>query len=337
MNAQDALRLNLRGAAIMMASMAGFVINDAFMRIVLRADMPLFQAVALRGLPLVLFLGVVAWHSGGFKVRPSRREHKLIGWRAVAEIGANISFLTALSLIPFASVSAILQALPLTVTLAAAVFLAEPVGWRRLTAILVGLAGVLIIVRPGGEEFGIGAIAAVLAVISVTFRDLTARVLGKEVSSSYVAFLTAIIVVSFGGVASMFVEWSPIEPWQLAYLTGSAVALSVAYVASVSAMRIGDIAFIAPFRYTILLWAILLGIVIFDEIPDQWTMVGAAIVVRPGAAVTADEIRGHCRERIAGFKVPRYIWLREELLPRNASGKFLKRQLRDDLDTADAT
>ena len=272
---------NIRGAMLMMASMAGFVFNDGFMRYVLE-DLPLFQAVFLRGIFLCTFLALLAQSRGQIRYRPDRANRLRIGLRCLAELIGTFCFLTALMLMPFANISAVMQFLPLSVTLAAAVFLHQPLGWRRVTAILIGFAGVMLIVRPDVGGFSYSAGLMLLTVAVITFRDVITRKLSDDVPSLYVALMTGIVVTVSCGVLSAFTTWTAVSLWHVIYMMVASAILVVGYVCGISAMRVGDIAFVAPFRYTALIWAILIGIVVFDEIPDQLALLGALIVVGTG-------------------------------------------------------
>ncbi len=147
---------NLRGSVLMMAAMAAFVFNDASMK-ALSDEFPLFQAIFLRGLLTSVLMGILAWRLGVFRFRFTKSDWLLIAIRATAEVIGTYFFVTAIFNMPLANATAILQALPLTVALAGAVFLGEAVGWRRMAAILVGFVGVLLIVQPGAEGFGLCA------------------------------------------------------------------------------------------------------------------------------------------------------------------------------------
>lgn len=272
---------NMRGALLMSASMASFTVNDAFMKM-LGGELPLMQAIFLRGIGTTLLIVLLAWALGTLRFRLSRRDAVLVFWRTASEVAAAWLFLTALFNMPIANATAILQALPLTVTLAGAVFLAEPLGWRRLLAILVGLIGVLLIVQPGADGFTIYSIYVVLAVAVITVRDLTTRRMSRDVSSLSVAAIAALAVTVFGGVGTLGADWVPMTPRFWLLLAGSAVFVLGGYVFSVLVMRVGEIAVVAPFRYTSLIWALILGVVVFGDWPDNMTLVGAAIVVLTG-------------------------------------------------------
>lgn len=285
-----ALTENMRGAAFMAGSMTAFTVNDAFMK-GMAGDVPLFQALFLRGVGVVLSLTLLCWFLGQLRFNLGRRDWTLMSLRAISEVGGALFFLTALFNMPLANVSAILQALPLTVSLAGALILGEALGWRRLTAIMIGFAGVMLIVRPGGEDFNIYALYAVLAVICVTFRDLAARKLSRDVPSVLVALVAAVFVTIAAGFASLFVDWVPMPGRNLGLLGGATLFVIGGYIFSVAAMRTGELSFIAPFRYTSLLVALILGFAIFGDFPKPLTLLGAAIVVTTGLFTLYREAR----------------------------------------------
>ena len=173
---------NLRAALLMMAAMASFTINDTFVKATDNA-LPLFQLLTMRGLITTVFIFLLAWRMKALTWRLLRQDWGLVALRCLSEVGATWFFLTALLNMPLANVSAILQVLPLTVTMGAALFFREPVGWRRALAILVGFSGMLLIVRPGPDGFNIFAIYALAAVGCVTVRDLVTRRMSAQVSS----------------------------------------------------------------------------------------------------------------------------------------------------------
>jgi drug/metabolite transporter (DMT)-like permease len=272
---------NARGAGFMLLSMLGFSINDAFVKSVAEA-MPLSQAVFLRSLLTTLLLGGLVWSRGLLPFRPARRDRRLIVVRCVGEIGGTACFLTALFNMPLANASAILQALPLAVTLAAALFFGEPVGWRRYLAIGIGFAGVMVIVRPGTEGFNAYSLWALAAIVFIVIRDLSTRRLTPDVPGPWVAMVTSGVLTAAAALAGGFEDWQPPEAESLFALATASICLVVAYVSSVTSMRVGEIGFVQPFRYSLLVWAMLLGIVMFGEWPDGWMLVGSATVVATG-------------------------------------------------------
>lgn len=272
---------NTRGALFMLASMSAFTFNDACMK-ALSDELPLFQALLIRSLGVIVFLLGMAYGTGAFAHTTTRKDKSLILIRSLAEVGAAYFFISALFNMPIANVTAIIQVLPLSVTLAGAVFLGEAVGWRRLAAIIVGFLGVILIIRPGGDGFSIYSLYVLAAVICVTIRDLAARRMSKQVPSLLVALSAAIAVMIFAAIASFAVEWQPLSAKATFQLMGASFFIIGGYVFSVAAMRVGEISFVAPFRYSSLLVALALGFLIFNEWPDTLTLMGSAIVVATG-------------------------------------------------------
>ena len=272
---------NMRGALLMVASMAFFTFNDACLK-ALGDEVPLMQALFLRGLAVSVLLGVIVLVRGEFRLEQLRGDAPLLAVRTAAEIAAAWFFLTALFNMPLATVSAILQVAPLSVTLAAALFLSEPVGWKRLLAIGIGFAGVMLIVRPGTEGFTIYSVYAVLAVAMVTVRDLSTRRMSRDLPTISVALVTSLGVTVFAGLASLSGPGVALDGKTAMQLSGAVVFVFVAYIASVATMRVGEVGFVAPFRYTSLLVALVLGFLVFGEWPDTLTLAGSAIVVATG-------------------------------------------------------
>ncbi len=287
---------NTRGALLMMASMAGFTLNDTFTK-ALSDQVPLFQLIFLRGIVTTLALGIMAWYVGALHLRIPRKDRTLITLRMLAEIGSAYFFLTALYNMPLANVSAIMQSLPLVVTLAAAMFFGEPLGWRRMTAILVGLCGVLLIVRPGTDGFTIFSVYALIAVGFVTLRDLLTRRVSGATHSMMVTFTTSLGLMLAFGMASLTVDWVPMDLYRTTMTLGASVMVIFGYVFSVMVMRVGQISFVAPFRYTGLIWALMLGWLVFGDWPAPLTLVGTGIVVGSGVFTLYRE--GQLNRRIA--------------------------------------
>ncbi|MEM7044413.1 MAG: DMT family transporter [Pseudomonadota bacterium] len=272
---------NFRGAIYMMLSMAGFVLNDTLMKS-LSADLPMFQAIFLRGLVATALIGALAWHRRALWYRPSGVTVRIISLRVVGEVGATICFITALFNMPIANATAILQVSPLAVTLGAALFLGEAVGWRRYSAIIVGFLGVMLIVRPGSDGFTVYSVYALAAVVFFVMRDLVTRRLPPEVPSLFVTVISSISVTLMAALIIAADSWQPVTLYQLGILTLAAVFVLIGYLFGIMTMRVGDIGFISPFRYTILIWAMILGFVVFGDVPDLLTLVGSAIVVLTG-------------------------------------------------------
>ncbi|MGV6840694.1 MAG: DMT family transporter [Planktomarina sp.] len=272
---------NMRGAVLMILSTTAFTINDAFIRAI-GGDIPAMQMLMLRtGMVVaVLFLFVTATRSWQFD-RTSRRDWRLIVLRGISEVAAAYFIVQALFNMGLAEVTAILQILPLVIPLVAALFLNEPLGWRRMLAIGVGFVGMLLIVKPGGD-FNTYTIYALLGVVSVTARDLAARQIGHHISPVTLAFYMALSVFIAAGGVTMTQPWVPVDFDIWLYIAGAAVAILFGYILAVQVMRFGDVAFTSQFRYFGLIAALVIGYAVFREWPDDLTLLGALIVVSMG-------------------------------------------------------
>lgn len=271
----------MRGAALMMGSMAAFVTNDTLIKLASQ-EMSLFQAILVRGIFATLLIAVVAWRQKALLVRLPPNDRRLVVLRTTGEVGATVCFLTALINMPLANATAILQSVPLALTLAAAIFLKEPVGWRRYAAIIIGFGGVMMIVRPGAADFNSYSLLALAAVGFIVLRELTTYRLSPGIPSLHVAFVASAAILVLGAGGSTLGPWTPMTAYGVIVLAGAGLCLFAGYVLAVMTMRVGEIGFVTPFRYSILIWAIILGMVVFGDIPDVWTVLGITIVVMTG-------------------------------------------------------
>ena len=266
----------------MVCSMIFFAVNDAVIKS-LGGVLPIFQTLAVRGGMVVVLLAILVMRSGWRVQELRRRDQMILLLRVAAEVGAAFFIVTALFNMELANMTAILQILPLTIPLAAFMFLGEPLGWRRLVAICIGFLGMLFIVKPGSDGFNIYSLFCLAAVICVTIRDLTARSLGAKLSSQEMSLFAAVGVFGAASVATMFEPWVTISLASWAALCGSSFAILLGYLVSVYAIRTGDVSFTAQFRYIGLIAALILGYVFFGEWPDRLALIGAAIIVGTGA------------------------------------------------------
>ncbi len=271
---------NMRGSAFMVLAMAGFGFNDIVVKHV-SPMMEVGQVIFIRGLFATFFLAALLAIRGNFKLKEFFLPPALI-LRGIAEVLATLAFLIALFNIPIANTTAVLQFLPLMVALGGALFFGEVIGWRRLIAIGVGFIGVMIIIRPGMAGFSIYSLFVIGCVIFATIRDLSTRMIPKSISSMMVAFFTSVLVTIMGGVVGLSENWEMPQPVNIGWLALAAAFLIVGYSFIAASMREGDISVIVPFRYTILIYAIVGGVIFFDEIPDVPTLIGSGIIVATG-------------------------------------------------------
>ncbi|MDP2120624.1 MAG: DMT family transporter [Hoeflea sp.] len=298
-----AISPNMRGALFMSLSMAGFTFNDTLLKL-LTDDLSIAQLMFLRGVVASILIYLLARHRGA--LRPLRYlRDPWVALRVMGELLGTLTFLAGLARIPLANASAILQALPLAVTMGAALFLAEPVGWRRWAAILIGFSGILIIVRPGIEGFSPYALMIVGTVIFATVRDIATRKVDPAIPSLFLSTVTAIAVTLAGLVLILPMGgWKPVSGSQFALISVAACLLLVGYQFIIMSMREGEISFVAPFRYTSLLWALLMGMVVFGEFPDAYMITGSAIIIGSGLYTLYRE-RITSRAKPASHSAPR--------------------------------
>ncbi len=265
----------------MTVSMAGFTLSDAITKF-LFDFMNMGELMLVRGVIATGLVAMLGWTRGAFD-KPAALLHPLIALRVFGEAAATLTFFIGLAAMPLPNVSAIMQALPLAVTAGAAIVYAEPVGWRRWSAVAVGFLGVLLIVRPGTEGFSSASLWILACVFFCVVRDLATKRIPEDIPTLAVSTLTAAAVTAIGAVMILPLGgWRPIEPSHLGLIAIAAVLLLFGYQFIIMAMRRGDISFVAPFRYTALIWALFLGWLVFSVIPDTMTLTGSAIVVGSG-------------------------------------------------------
>lgn len=273
---------NLRGALLMALAMAGFALEDMFIKL-LAGALPVGQILLMLGIGGAVTFGTMAQRRGQRVLSPALLTPALL-IRNMSELIGSVGFVLGFVLASLATASAILQAAPLFVTLGAVLFLGEKVGWRRWSAILLGFLGVLLIIRPGMAEFEPASLFAVVGVIGLAGRDLATRAVPRTISSYQISSWAFATLVP-GGLGLMLVMKEPLVVPDVvqAVALGAALLIGIlAYYAIVAAMRVGELSFVTPFRYTRMLWALLVAMLVFGERPDALTLLGAAIIVGAG-------------------------------------------------------
>lgn len=291
---------NLRGALFMILAMALFAVEDMLIKL-LSVDLPTSQILVILGGGGALVFAVMTYLRR--QVLWSRALlNRFVLLRTLAEVFGTVGFITALSLTDITLASAILQAVPLVVTLGAAFFLGEQVGWRRWSAIAVGFFGVLLVIRPGLDAFEPASLFAVMAVIGLSARDLLTRAAPRSTTAEQMSIM-AFMGVAAAGIALGLALDQPltaINPVNMV-LSGLTVILGVvAYLTIVVATRTGDVAAVAPFRYSRIAFALIIGVLVFGERPDAATLIGAAIIVASGIYTLLRERKAKRAASLAG-------------------------------------
>ena len=266
----------------MIVAMAGFTLEDLFIK-KLSSSITVGQILIIFGICSSLVFALIAL-ANGHNVFAAHAWTRITVARTIAEAVAAVAFVISLSLVPLATVAAVLQVSPLTITMGAALFLGERVGWRRWMAIVSGFLGVLLVIRPGFSDFNATAMIVLISVLGITVRDLITRVISDNIATSVVSF-QAFLSLFFSGVIVLTFNSGEIVPVNLTeagYFFGGVVFGVIGYYGIVASMRTGDASIVSPFRYTRLLFAILVGIFVFNEHPDLLTLAGASIIVLSG-------------------------------------------------------
>ncbi len=275
-------RENLRGIVAISACNLLFLINDTLMKLV-STDLPLGEILLLRGLMATAWLALIVAFTGAH-VRLGVLVNRAMFWRTVAEVASAYLYLLALFQIPIANANTILQVVPLMVTASAAIFLREEVGWRRWTAIAVGFAGVLIVIRPGLSGFNMFSVLALAAAAFIALRDMTTRIMPRGVPTLMIALITSFAVTVSGPIYGLIAgeHWIVPSGRAAVLLFSASIFLIGAYLTAVDFMRHGDIAVVAPFRYTVIVWAVIVGFLVWREVPDALMVIGTLIIIATG-------------------------------------------------------
>jgi len=280
---------NSRGIIMMVLSNFAFMVNDTWIK--LASDgLPTGQILFIRGLFATSLIVAVVFATGMHRQWRLVCD-RLVFWRTVGEIGATLLYLYALFNMPIANVAAIGQIVPLMTTAAAAIFLAEPVGWRRWLAIFVGFFGVMLIMRPSVSGFDLYSLAALASMGFITLRDLVTREFKLGMPTMLVIAVTGASIMMTGAALSVTETWSMPDQRQWLLLAAAAGLLVIGYGSSILAMRYGAMAVVAPFRYSGILFAVVIGYWVWGDVPDMLTLVGTLIVVATGVYTFRREMR----------------------------------------------
>lgn len=273
---------NLRGSLLMVAAMLGFALEDMFIKL-LAGALPVGQILMLLGLGGGLVFTLMARARGETLWSPDFLQPAVIA-RNLGEVVGTGGFIIAVALSPLATATAIAQSIPLLVTLGAALFFAEPVGWRRWSAICAGLVGVLLVIRPGAEGFTPMSLFALVGAIGLAGRDLASRRVPRAISSTKLSVYAFLVLVPVGYAMVLVAGDSLVRPGppQMAMLAGAVTIGVTAYYMLTAATRMGEVSVIAPYRYTRLIFALVIAVSIFGERPDALTYLGATIIVGSG-------------------------------------------------------
>lgn len=274
------MNANLRGILAMCAAMALFVANDTLVKVASR-DFPPSQILVVRGVfaCLCAVMLVTSFRELG-RVRMLTNARTLL--RSLLEALTAITFISAIAVVPLADLTALTLISPLLMTAASALFLGEDVRWRRWLAVGLGFLGMLLIVQPGLSGLSAGMVLGVACAVLIAARDLMTRLVPPHIPSVVIMFGTTIATTLAGAALTPFVPWRPFTTEATMALLFASVFLALGNFAIVLAFRNVDVSVVTPYRYTVMLWAVLSGLLIFGEWPTALGVLGIALIVGSG-------------------------------------------------------
>lgn len=276
----DLRAANRRGMIFMVLAMALFAANDAGTKQAVKS-IPVSEVMVLRGGFALIFLALILAWRGELRDTP-----KIFDWqvslRGFAEAINGVLLISALALIPLGNVITIIQLVPFLMTIIAAVSLGERVGWRRWLAVAAGFIGVIFVVKPATGAFDVASLFALTATFTILLRDMLARSIGARVPAFVVALASIVAGVAVGAAGSLYQTWYMPDAMTLLSCIAAGICLVLAQFFIVLAYRGTELSAVAPFRYSIVLFAVIYGFIFFREVPDAWSFAGMAIMIVAG-------------------------------------------------------
>ncbi len=292
---QDILRQtlrsqNLRGIFLMIAGMACFTVSDLFLKLTVR-QLPVGQTMIILGIgSSIVFWSLMRRRGISVDYAPLLLRPVII--RNIGDIVCVSAMCLALAYVPLSTVGAVIQTVPLIITIAAALFLGEKVGVRRLTAVIVGFLGVMFIIRPSADGFDAVVTLALLAAFGMAVRDIGTRLTGAEVSTLLLSLYSSVLMVISGAVMLAITGGAAVPSLDIMTICAAMILIgSVGYIAVTNAVRIGEMSVISPFRYSRLLFSLIIGVVILGENIDGWMLLGSALTIGAGLYIWHRELR----------------------------------------------
>ena len=280
---------NLQSIILMIAAMGCFTLADLLIKIASRT-LPVGQIMIMLGIgSSLVFWGLMRLKRDPIYFTPLRQPAVML--RNVGDIAGALGMCLALAYVPISTIGAVLQTVPLMITAAAALFLGERVGIRRLSAILVGFAGTLFILQPGSADFDLMVVLALVAAIGMTARDIGTKLISRELSTLLLSLYASMLFCVSGGILLLVTGGASLPDGGMILLFVVMTALgSLGYILVTTAVRLGDMSVVSPFRYSRLLFSLAVGILILGETVNAMMLVGCALTIGAGLYIWRREI-----------------------------------------------
>jgi len=280
---------NRRAILAILAAMAAFVTNDAMVKYTSQS-LPAAQLIFMRGATACLIVLCAAYAMGELG-RIREMAHRWVVIRTASETTGTMLYLTSLFHLPIGNATAINMAAPLFITIFAAWFMREKVNGLRWLAIGVGFTGVLLVIQPRANGFNSFAILCLVATVFHAARDLLTRRIPSTVPGILITLASALGVTLVSGVLSLVQGWAPFTWQQMATLGLASLFLVIGNFLIIYGMRHGEVSLVAPFRYSSLLFAVLLGFGVWGDVPNALAWIGIALLVGSGLTMLRSERR----------------------------------------------
>ncbi len=273
---------NINGILLMVVARMVFAVSDSFTKLTGEGVLPPTQVLSLRNLVALPIVLLMAWRLGGLGHIGTALRNPALLWRSIVEGAGLLAFVIALPHVTLGQSTVLLLTMPIILVALSAIIFKEDVGWRRWTAILVGFAGVFLVAGPIGGTPNAYLLLTMVTAVLWAVRDLiTSRIVGRIPSVTVTLFATlAGLAVSLPGAAVE--DWQPVGAMDAVYLLAAGVLVAAANLLYISALRTGAVSVVAPFRYTGAIWGILLGFLVWGDIPDLWGFVGTFFIIGSG-------------------------------------------------------
>jgi drug/metabolite transporter (DMT)-like permease len=277
-------KTNVRGIVLMLSSMCAFALADTLVKIATSLISPAQVLFYLLGGGLLIFALIARLNND--RLIDRRAFSPILLLRYFTEVAGMVGMVMALANVPISIVGATTQASPILATVGAALFLNEKVGWRRWCSIIVGFSGVLLIVQPGAIEFDFAVLWAILAMVSLSIRDLSTRLIPEDIASASLATYTMAAATPFT-IAWVLYNGESLLPAQANWLVIIPMILlgSIGYLLLIAAIRSAEVSVVMPFRYSRIIFLLALGVLVFNEQPGALVLLGASLIISSGTYI----------------------------------------------------
>jgi len=278
------------GIFYMLICQFSFATNDALVKIIYQKFDDIFvlnQIIFIRGIFAILFIGIILYVKKIFNFKKLFKSKELI-LRGTLETFAGLCFFIGIATLPFAKVYILISLAPILLTVFGVIFLKEKVKWIRWAAVIFGFLGVVVVINPQKLEYGFYFIFPLLCAVFICIRDLYTKNMKSNFHSLQIAFMTSFIVTLLFGLLTFykFYQFSLIE---VGILLIASIFLSLGYIFAVATIKVALVSTTSTFRYSVIIWGIIYGYFMFDEIPKLNTFIGGLMIIVSGIIIILRE------------------------------------------------